>query len=118
MKAVLIPVTQINHNLLSPNEMAPDQFNKLRDNIRQTNQYPSLIVLAQDNNSYILLDGHHRLEILKDLGHKEAWCEVWELDNKQANLVLATLNRLRGVDDVNKRSKLIGKLFEDFEGDK
>lgn len=33
-------------------------------------------------------------------------------------MVLATLNRLRGVDDVNKRSKLIGQLFEDFEGDK
>lgn len=75
-------------------------------------------MLAQQDNSYILLDGHHRFEILKDLGHKEVWCEVWELDDKQARLVLATLNRLRGVDDVNKRSKLIGQLFQDFEGDK
>jgi len=119
MKAVQIPINRINQNLLSPNEMAPDQFNKLRENIRQTKQYPSLIVLEQDNDEgYILLDGHHRLNILKDLGYQDAWCEVWRLSRKQAKIVLATLNRLRGVDDTAKRAKLIKELFDEFEGDK
>jgi len=37
---------------------------------------------------------------------------------KQAKIVLATLNRLRGVDDTAKRAKLIKELFDEFEGDK
>ncbi len=52
------------------------------------------------------------------MGHAEVWCEVWELDEDKANLVLATLNRLRGVDDTTKRAKLVHQLFEDFGGDK
>jgi len=76
-------------------------------------------VLEQDNDEgYILLDGHHRLNILKDLGYQDAWCEVWRLSRKQAKIVLATLNRLRGVDDTAKRAKLIKELFDEFEGDK
>ena len=66
---------------------------------------------------YILLDGHHRLEILRDLGHKEIWCEIWEVSQKQADILLATLNRLRGVDDTKKRARLVNKLWEEYDGD-
>jgi len=115
MQAQKIPVNLIDQNLLNPNEMDLDQFQKLRENIRKTNQYPSLIVLKQ-NNRFLLIDGHNRLEILKDLGIKEAWCEVWELDQKHADLLLATLNRLHGVDDIQKRAKLFKKIKEEFDG--
>lgn len=46
------------------------------------------------------------------------WCEIWEMEEKQQNLLLATLNRLRGVDDTRKRVKLISTLYEEFGEDK
>src|SRR3990167_3047740 len=126
MQAVKIPINLIDQNQLSPNEMSPEGFHKLRDNLKATGQYPSLIVMATESNSanadskdkrYILLDGHNRLEILRDLGHKEIWCEIWEVSQKQADVLLATLNRLRGIDDTKKRARLVGKLFEEYDGD-
>lgn len=112
-----IPVQKIKQNLLNPNELSPDNYNKLKENIERTGQYPSLIVLQQ-KDEYLLLDGHGRLQVLKDLNHQEVWCEIWQLDDADANLLLATLNRLRGTDDVQKRARLIGELYHDFEGDK
>ena len=46
------------------------------------------------------------------------WCEVWDVDEKKGNLLLATLNRLRGTDDTQKRIKLISKLYSDYDYDK
>lgn len=92
------------------------QIQKLKENILKTKNYSSLIV-AKKESRYLLIDGHHRLQILKELGHKEVWCEVWELPRKNADLALATLNRLHGVDDDIKRAKLIGELVKDFGGE-
>jgi len=116
MQSQKIPINKIRQNDLNPNEMSFERFTKLKENIRLTDQYPSLVVLKQEED-YLLLDGHNRLEALKELGKNEAWCEIWELDKKKADLVLATLNRLRGVDDVNKRAKLIEQLTKEFEDD-
>lgn len=120
MQAVKIPINLIDQNQLSPNEMSPEGFHKLRDNLKTTGQYPSLIVMEKTDSKdkrYILLDGHHRLAILKDLSHTEAWCEIWEVSAQQADILLATLNRLRGVDDTQKRARLVNKLWEEYDGD-
>lgn len=74
-------------------------------------------------NRYLLLDGWHRLCIAKELVKEDKfweniWCEDWKLTDKQANLLLATLNRLRGVDDNKKRGKLLQELYEQYDGDK
>jgi hypothetical protein len=97
--------------------MSPTQHQKLKRNIEETGKYPSLIVLETKEN-YILLDGHNRLEILKEIGHTEVWCEPWKVTDKQAKLILATINRLRGTDDVQKRGELISQLYKDFDEDK
>lgn len=117
MLAKKLPINKIDQNALSPNEMSPDQHHKLTVNIKRTGQYPSLVVLKQEDR-YLLLDGHNRLAILKELGKKEVWCEIWELGKKEADLFLATVNRLRGTDDVHKRVKLIHELYESFDQDR
>lgn len=40
------------------------------------------------------------------------------MEEKKQNLLLATLNRLRGVDDTGKRVKLISTLYQEFGEDK
>jgi hypothetical protein len=59
---------------------------------------------------YQLLNGHHRAEALRQLGHTHARCDVWLVDDNEARVLLATLNRLEGRDDPTARAKLVARL--------
>lgn len=48
------------------------------------------------------------------MGKTEAKCEIWDVNDKETKILLATLNRLKGVDDTKKRAILIRDLSEDF----
>ncbi len=62
---------------------------------------------------YQILNGHHRARVLRDLGHTHARCDVWDVDDDEARLLLATLNRLEGRDDPSRRAALVARLGED-----
>ncbi len=64
-----------------------------------------------------VLDGHHRLAILRELGHTEARCDVWDVNDREAKLLLATLNRLQGQDLPIKRAQLIHDLLGEMSLD-
>lgn len=92
---------------------------KLVDHIAMTERYPPLIVRqlpgcdsGEGAPVYQLLDGHHRVEALKRLGRPAAECVVWEADDDEALLLLATLNRLQGRDDPKRRAALVGALAD------
>ena len=59
-----------------------------------------------------ILNGHHRAEVLRELGHTHARCDVWEVDDAEALLLLATLNRLEGRDDPSARAQLVAHLAD------
>jgi hypothetical protein len=61
---------------------------------------------------YQILNGHHRARALGALGHSHARCDVWEVDDDEARLLLATLNRLEGRDDPSRRAALVARLAE------
>ena len=65
------------------------------------------------NPQYQLLNGHHRAQALRELGHTHARCDVWEVDDAEARLLLATLNRLEGRDDPALRARLVSNLAGD-----
>jgi ParB-like chromosome segregation protein Spo0J len=95
---------------LNANVMPDDLKDKLRAHIKRTGNYPHVIVRPQ-GGKYQVLDGHHRLQILEDLGHHEARCDVWDVDDREAKLLLATLNRLEGQDQPIRRAQLIHELL-------
>lgn len=74
---------------------------------------PALIVRPhpQKVDQYILIDGHHRHRVLERLGKTTAPCEIWSVDEQEAGLLLATLNRLRGEDNPRKRAELLDSLL-------
>ena len=117
MQSKQIPINKILQNLLNPNQMGEEAYQKLRMNMQETGNYPSLIVTPK-NNQYLLLDGWHRLKAATELDWDKVWCEVWELNGRRADLMLATLNRLRGTDDLKKRALLIAKLNEEFKNER
>jgi ParB-like chromosome segregation protein Spo0J len=98
---------------LNANVMPADLREKLTAHIKRTGRYPHLIVRPhpEESGRYQVLDGHHRLAILKDLGHREVRCDVWDVDDREARLLLATLNRLEGQDQPMRRAQLIHELL-------
>ena len=104
---------------LNSNVMSEDLQAKLRAHIKCTGRYPFLVVRPhpKEAGKYQVLDGHHRVAILRDLGHTEARCDVWEVNDREARLLLATLNRLQGQDQPRKRAELIHELLGEMSLD-
>lgn len=114
-----IPLDQLRAHPLNSNVMPDDLREKLRAHIHRTGRYPHVIVRPdpQDADAYEVLDGHHRVEILRELGHAEARCDVWDVDDREAKLLLATLNRLQGQDSPIRRAQLIHELLGEMSVD-
>jgi len=98
---------------LNSNVMPPDLQEKLRAHIKRTGRYPYLIVRPhpEETGKFQVLDGHHRVAILRELGHREACCDIWDVGDREARLLLATLNRLQGQDLPIRRAELIHSLL-------
>ncbi len=111
MDIVTIPLDRLKPHPGNSNVMPAGMFNKLVAHLERTDRYPPIIVRSVDQpNTYQILDGHHRAGALKQLGRAEARCVVWEVDDDEALLLVATLNRLQGQDDPHKRAALVAQL--------
>ncbi len=99
------------------NRMKTQALDKLRRHIERTGRYEPIVVRPHPTAArrFQVINGHHRLETLKTLGHKNAQCIVWDVDDEQTRLYLATLNRLSGEDVPERRSLLISSLLESCE---
>jgi len=113
MEIQLIDIGRLYAHPANSNVMSDDLLDKLAVHLKNTDRYPPLIVRpmpGQTDEGYQLLDEHHRVKALERIGRTEAHCVVWEVDDKEALLLLATLNRLQGKDDVRRRASLIADL--------
>src|SRR5213594_5255897 len=115
----MVPLENLRPHPLNSNVMPEDLKEKLRVHIGRTGRYPFLVVRPhpEEPGAYQVLDGHHRVEILRDLGHTEARCDVWQVDDREAKLLLATLNRLQGQDQPLRRAELVHELMGEMSMD-
>ena len=60
--------------------------------------------------AFQIINGHHRCRALAQLGYETADCIVWDIDDEQTGILLATLNRLGGSDQLSKKLKLLKQL--------
>jgi len=111
--ARMVPLADLLPHPMNANVMPEDLREKLRVHIQRTGRYPFVVVRPHptEPGKYEILDGHHRVEILRDLGHREARCDVWDVSDREAKLLLATLNRLEGQDQPMRRAQLIHELL-------
>ncbi len=65
-----------------------------------------------------IINGHHRCHALVRLGHETADCIVWDVDDEETDILLATLNRLCGSDELSKKLKLLKRLNKRLEAGK
>jgi len=104
----------------NPNVMSDATFRKLVRNIERTGLYEPIVVRPhpKEKNSsatadkFQIINGHHRVKALEQLGRYEANCVVWDVDDEQTAVLLTTLNRLAGSDTPAKKIELLKKLTE------
>jgi ParB-like chromosome segregation protein Spo0J len=104
----------------NPNSMSEATFRKLVRNIERTGLYEPIVVRPHPDekdhsataDKFQIINGHHRVKALEQLGHKEADCVVWDVDDEQTAVLLTTLNRLAGSDTLAKKVELLKKLTE------
>ena len=97
--------------------MTAAMLSKLRRHIERTGRYEPLTVRPHPSqeSKFELLNGHNRLRALQAIGHESARCVVWDVDEAQARLYLATLNRLTGSEIPERRASLLENLLGAFD---
>ena len=117
MEIVRIGLERLRGHRLSANVMRAEVKAKLRQHVERTGRYEPLVVreCPGEAGAYEILNGHQRAEVLRELGYGEAECVVWEVDEGEAELLLATLNRLRGGDEPGRRAELLERLGRRYE---
>ncbi|MHC4619775.1 MAG: ParB/RepB/Spo0J family partition protein [Planctomycetota bacterium] len=100
----------------NPNRQSKANFAKLVRNIARTGRYEPLIVrpYPEKEGFYQIINGHHRRRALSELGYEAADCIVWDVDDEQTDILLATLNRLGGSDVLARKLKLLERLKKRF----
>lgn len=109
---VEIELTNLRAHPHNSNVMPDRLFEKLVGQLQRTTRCPPLIVrpMPGEPGAYQVLDGHHRWRALERIGRLRAPCLVWDVDDAEALLLLATLNRLEGADEPHARARLIAEL--------
>lgn len=76
---IVIPVAQILPlRRLEASVLKSDRYQRIAASIREVGVIEPIVVFPQNGGAsqYMLLDGHVRLEVLKELGHQDAECLV------------------------------------------
>ncbi|MGE5610471.1 MAG: hypothetical protein ACM359_14570 [Bacillota bacterium] len=129
-----VAITRLVLHPMNPNRLSVEYQAKLKANIRDTGQYPALIVRNLANSAKYgpgtpfferaggetalqIIDGFHRWKILGELGHTTVLVDNWgALSDTDALRLLATLNRLRGKDDSLQRASILSLLRREMDG--
>ena len=101
----------------NPNRQSKASFAKLVRNIERTGRYEPLVVrpCPEKVGRFQIINGYHRRQALAKLGYKEVDCIVWDVDDEQTDILLATLNRLGGSDKLGEKLALLNRLNKRIE---
>jgi ParB-like chromosome segregation protein Spo0J len=92
--------------------MSKKKFAKLVCNIEKTGRYEPLVVRLYPDKTGIfqIINGFHRWKALQQLGYETVDVIVWEIDDNDTDILIATLNRLGGTDVLEKKLALMDRL--------
>jgi len=107
-----IPIEKLVAHPDNPNRMSKGNFAKLVRNIGRTGRYEPLVVrpCSRRGGFFQIINGHSRWRALGELGYETAEAVVWKLDDHEACVLLATINRLGGSDVLDRKLAVLGRL--------
>ena len=108
----IVEIEKLMPHPANPNCMAKAMFKKLLGHIERSGNYEPVIVRVHPEKAscYEILNGHHRVKALKAIGIDKVDCVVWDVDDSESLVLLATLNRLGGHDLLERKTKLLKTL--------
>ena len=114
-----IPTELLIEHPENSNFMNVETAQKLRRHIERTGRYEPLTVRPHpvEEGKFQVINGHNRLRVLRAIKYLTANCVVWNLDDDQTRLYLATLNRLSGNEVPERRAALLDNLLQSFDLD-
>jgi ParB family chromosome partitioning protein len=104
-----IPIDRLIVHPGNPNRMSKRNFSRLVCNIERTGRYEPLVV-RRHGDDFQIINGHHRCQALKQLGYGAVDAVIWDVDDTEADILLSTLNRLGGLDVLEKKLALLERL--------
>jgi hypothetical protein len=104
-----VPIDKLFAHPDNANRMSKKMFAKLVRNIELTGRYEPIVVRPK-GESFEIINGHHRVKALQQLGYKTVDVVIWDVDDKEADILLATLNRIGGSDVLEKKLALLNRL--------
>jgi len=109
-----IPLERLVPSTIRPNRMSRMFSKKLRSHIERVGRYETLTVRPHPTKKdyFEVLNGHARLDVLRELGIQTAKCDIWEIDDLEASLFLATLNRIQCSEAPELRMSLLLELLK------
>jgi ParB family chromosome partitioning protein len=101
----------------NPNVMSKSALVKLKRHLDETGNYEPVVVRKHPSEAdkFEIINGHHRIEALRQLGCEKVACLVWDVDDAQTLVLLESLNRLNGKDDPAKKAELLKELTQKYD---
>lgn len=112
----LISIKNIKPNNWNPNSFSDSRFEKLIKSIEKDGLINPIIVY-QDDDQLIIIDGEHRYKAFKALRKKKIDCYVLDqLSLHEAQRLNYVLNKLKGdIEDEDKDFEVITNLLDNYE---
>jgi len=116
-RIVSIPIEKLVAHPDNPNRMSRAKLTKLVRNIQRTGLYEPLVARPSPcgQGLFQIIHGGSRCEALRELGYKKVDAVVWDVDDVETDILLATLNSLEGRNVLDKKLALLKKLNGSIE---
>jgi hypothetical protein len=113
-----IKIENVDINLLSPSEYNPRKWDEkqkadLKESIKRFGAVDPIIVNNHPERKQVVIGGHFRLEVCKELGHKTIPVVYLNLDPKQEKELNLRLNKNQGEFDWDILSNFDESMLED-----
>lgn len=112
-----VPIDKIQANDYNPNHVAPPEMKLLYDSIKEDGYtMPIVCYYDKENDIYIIVDGFHRYQVMKDhrdiYEREEGMLPVSVIDKDLSDRMASTIrhNRARGTHDVDLMSNIVAEL--------
>lgn len=115
---ITIPISQLiraDWNYKYEDDMVKE---KLKENIKRNGLLENLIVREVEKDKFEVINGNHRLDILKELNYKEAMCyNLGKIQDHIAKRIAVETNETKFVADPNKLSEILKELTDSIPFD-
>jgi ParB/RepB/Spo0J family partition protein len=118
-----VALTDCEPNDWNMNEMAPEDYNKLKtvvaETLEEAERIPPICVRPHPKKADKLqiVDGFHRWKVMQDLGYEEIDVVVLFLSDKRAMAMTAELNYVRGTPNMEKYPEYLGRMIREHSVD-